>query len=302
MIGFRDDATLRFARQGKSFHFASRLLPPAQRSRVAAVYAYCRTTDDIVDDSHGDPVDAVHARLDAWLTASRAAYDGAMSGVSIIDEAMPEMRDRAIPFRIVEDLVAGMRMDLEPRRYRHFAELSVYTYRVAGVVGLWMAQMFGEHEPWMLSRAVALGRAMQITNIVRDVGEDLDRGRLYLPQALLRSCAVSERDLGEMRAGRRAITPGYRAVVEAMMTVADADYRRGLEAVPHLSPAFRRTVAVAAELYRGIHAEVRRADYDTLTRRASTTLARKCLIAVNALRRWQAVTDIHAGNPLPGVA
>jgi phytoene synthase len=291
-----------FARQGRSFYFASRFLSPAERSRVASVYAYCRTTDDLVDEAVDLTTAAVYARLDRWLLLSRAACQGTPSGVAVIDAAMRDMREHDVPFTYAEQLVAGVRMDIEPRPYADFAALSAYTYRVAGVVGLWMSAMFGVREPWLMERAVCLGRAMQLTNIVRDVGEDWDRERLYLPESLLRTYGLTPFDIDAMRRRGRPITPAYRAVLEAMMTTADADYRRAFEAMPELPPAFRRTVAVAAEVYRGIHAEVRRAGYDTIARRAVTSLPRKCVLALEGLRRTQVAGRQRGGSALADIA
>jgi len=283
------------ARYGRSFHFASRFLRPEARSRVAAVYAYCRYTDDLVDEARDVDAAELHARLDAWLAASRGAYDGSPSGIPLVDEVMADLRAHALPFRYAGELIAGMRMDIEPRRYRDFSELTTYTYRVAGVVGLWMTESFGVHEAWAMERAVALGHAMQLTNIVRDVGEDLSMGRVYLPETLMRSYGLRTADLHAMRAGERAVSPAFRAAIEAMMTTADAYYRSAFEAMPALPSPFCRAVAVAAEVYRGIHDEVRAANYNTLTRRAVTSFPRKCLLGGRGLRRLYAAKRYCAG-------
>ena len=278
------EAVRTFSRAGRSFAFASRLLGAADRVRVARVYAYCRATDDLVDEDWRAPSDRLHARLDAWVEQSRRAHMGRLSGICAIDDAMYELRDRGVPFAYVEQLAAGVRMDIDRRRYDDLADLSTYTVRVAGVVGVLLCGMFDVRERWLMERAVTLGCAMQLTNIVRDVGDDWDRGRVYLPQSLLRSYGVGECELGEMRRGR-PITPAYRAVIESVLTAADGEYRRASEAIAYLPGAFGRTVAVAAAVYRGIHDEVRRAGYDNLTRRAVTALPRKCVLAVSALRQ-----------------
>jgi len=278
------EAVRTFARAGRSFAFASRLLGAEDRLRVARVYTYCRATDDLVDEDWRAPSALLHARLDGWVEQSRQAHVGRLSGICAIDDAMYELRDRNVPFAYVEQLAAGVRMDIDRRRYDDLADLSTYTVRVAGVVGVLLCGMFDVRDRWLMERAVTLGCAMQLTNIVRDVGDDLDRGRVYLPQSLLRSYGVSESDLGEMRRGR-PITPAYRAVIESILTAADGEYRRASEAIAYLPGAFGRTVAVAAAVYRGIHDEVRRAGYDNLTRRAVTALPRKCALAVSALRQ-----------------
>lgn len=272
------------ARYGRSFHFASRLLPDAERARVADAYAYCRATDDLVDEPHGATERMLHERLDAWVAMSRQAYAGEASGNPLVDRVMRDMRAADVPFRYVDELTTGMRMDIGRVRYRDMGELRVYTHRVAGVVGLWMANLFGVREPWLLERAAALGHAMQLTNIVRDVGADWDMGRVYLPASLLRSYGVTEDEIAAMRAGRR-ISPAYRACIEAVMTLADASYQRAFEAMPALPPAFRRTVAVAAEVYRGIHVRVRAAGYDTVTARAATSFGDKIIFGARGLHR-----------------
>jgi phytoene synthase len=281
-------------RYGRSFHFASRFLHSASRERVASVYAYCRYTDDLVDEARGMSTDDLYARLDAWLENSHRAYMGDACGIPLVDRVMGDMRESGLPFRYASDLISGMRMDIAPRRYHDLAELASYTYRVAGVVGLWMTELFGVHEPWVMERAVALGHAMQLTNIVRDVGDDLAVGRVYLPQTLLKSYGLCDNDLIAMRSGTRTVSPAYRAAMEAMMTTADAYYRSAFDAMPYLPSPFCRAVAVAAEVYRGIHDEVRRAGYDTLTRRAMTTFPRKCVLGARGLRRLSGATLLAA--------
>jgi phytoene synthase len=277
------EARQTFARAGRSFAFASRLLNADDRERVARVYAYCRATDDLIDEHWRMPGGELHARLDRWVARSRQSYAGTSVGVPAIDGAMVELRRKTIPFAYVEQLAAGVRMDIGTRRYDTLADLSIYTLRVAGVVGLMMCRLFDVRERWLEERAVTLGCAMQLTNIIRDVGDDLERGRLYLPSSLLRSYGVTERDLGEMHGGRRSITPAYRAVIESLLTTAEGEYRRAREAIPFLSGPFRRTVAVATAVYHGIHDEVRRAGYDNLTRRAATPFPRKCVLGFSAL-------------------
>jgi phytoene synthase len=288
------------SRGGRSFAFASRLLPAADRERVARIYAYCRATDDLVDDHWDASTPELEARLDDWLQSSRAAHRGSATGVDVIDVAMTELRRSDVSFACVEQLISGMRMDAAPRRYADLAELSTYTVRVAGVVGVMMCGLFDARGVWLEQHALMLGCAMQLTNIVRDVGEDLDRGRLYLPQSLLRSYGVREGELREMRDGR-PITPAYRAAIESLLTYADATYSRAFAAIPYLPPAFGRTTAVAAAVYRGIHHVVRQSGYDNLTRRATTTLSQKCALGIDGLRRaWSTRQIDSAAAPVVG--
>ena len=174
-------------------------------------------------------------------------------------------------------------MDLTHLRYRSLDELRVYSYRVASVVGGWLTELFGVRDPWVLDRAFALGHAMQLTNILRDVGEDLQMGRLYLPEDMMAQHGV-DRTLLEAKAenGSPAF-PGYRRLLSDLMAEAEADYEKAFEGIPSLPPFFRAPVAVAANVYRGIHREILRNGYDNLAHRASTSLPRKILLALQGL-------------------
>lgn len=271
-------------RHARSFSFASLWFPRSERRRVADVYAFCRFTDDLIDNAEGSTPEELEHRLDQWLALSRASWEGRESSLPFLDRVMRDAAGSGAPFRVVEDLVEGMRMDIRVGRYPSMAELLVYTHRVAGVVGVWLTHLFGVHRPWVLERASLLGHAMQITNILRDVGEDLERGRVYLPQDLLAGHGLTEDDLRAMqRSG--VILPEYRRLVERMMRLADDAYARALEALPELPAFFRRPVAVAARVYRGIHREIRRNDYDNLRLRAHTSGPRKTVLALHALVR-----------------
>jgi phytoene synthase len=266
----------------RSFRFASRLFSPDDAGRVARVYAWCRVTDDLVDDPP-DGIDATEL-LDAWLGLSRRAYDGHPTGLPLLDRVMGEMAAGGVPFRHAVQLVEGMRMDLRGERYASMAQLRRYTFCVASTVGLWLTQLMGVDDAGVLERAERMGHAMQLTNILRDVGEDRANGRMYLPAELLARHGITEAVLARMCAGGD-IAPSWRALVEEVMAVAEEDYRAALEAVPALPASFARAVAVAAHVYRGIHREIRRNGYDNLRRRAHTRATAKAGLALAAL--WE---------------
>lgn len=268
------------ARNSRSFHFAAAFMRRAERERTARVYAWCRFIDDLADAT-GDPAVA-EARLDRWLECSQAAYDGQPSGIPLIDRVMGEMAERGVPFIYPSHLAHGVRSDLRFVAHRDLDELLLYAYRVAGVVGQWLSELHGVRDPWMLGRAAALGQAMQLTNIVRDVGEDWDHGRLYIPRVLLERHGLSASDIGALRQGLRPIDDDYRNLLEDLMSVATREYVVAREAIPHLPAGFRHAVAVAAAVYEGIHDAVRRNGYDNLRRRAVTTTARKVVRAAGA--------------------
>lgn len=269
------------ARHGRSFRFAARLFGPAARRGVAAVYAFCRFTDDLVDEDDA-PMEERRQRLDAWCALARRVYHGERTGIGFLDRSVGVMQQQNIPFTYVAELIAGVRMDLEVDRYASLAELRGYTYRVAAVVGLWLTRLFGVHDDATLQRAAALGHAMQMTNILRDVGEDLRRGRLYVPLATLAEFGLDERDLETMLrtgdAGER-----WTRLVEYLIAVAERDYAQALVALGRLPLAVRAPVAVAAYVYAGIHDAIRANAYDTFTRRAATDRSAKMRLGAAAL-------------------
>jgi phytoene synthase len=251
------------------------------RARVARVYAWCRYTDNLVD---GDVSrELAERRLDAWLRCAREAYDGRDSGIELVNRVMGEMAEREIAFAYAHDLVRAMRSDLHFSAYADLDALRVYTYRAAGVVGRWLTELHGVTDAWMLERATALGQAMQLTNILRDVGEDLERGRMYLPEAELARHGLTSGAIDALRRGMRGIDHAYRALMERLMRIADEDYDRADAAIPYLPREFRRAAAVSSAVYRGIHDAIRRNGYDNFGRRAYTSRARKMTLAAGAL-------------------
>lgn len=277
--GLSDPAAY-LASHSRSFRFAAAMMARNDRARIARVYAWCRYTDNLVD---GDgSAELAERMLTGWLQCSWDAYDGRDCGVELVNRVMGEMAERDIPFAYPRDLVRAMRTDLNFTPYADLDALRVYTYRAAGVVGRWLTELHGERDPWMLDRATALGQAMQLTNILRDVGEDLERGRMYLPETELRRFGVRRSDIASLRRASR-ITAEYRALMERLIDVADADYRLADEAIPRLPRQFRRAAAVASVVYQGIHAAIRRNGYDTLRLRAYTTTPRKVALAAGAL-------------------
>ena len=291
-----------FAVNSRSFRFAARFFPTVEMERVAHVYAFCRITDDLVDDPRGEDPERL---LDEWLNHARASYDGESSRMPFLDRVMGDMAASNVPFAYATELAEGMRMDLSGERYPTLASLRRYSYRVASVVGLWITELSGVHDREILARAEALGHAMQLTNILRDVGEDARRGRIYLPADRMAAHGVSAADLCAMCDPATAISAGYVALTEELIGVAEADYRLAFEAIPLLPPSFRRPVAIAAHVYRGIHEEIRRRAHDNLRHRAVTSGSRKARLAAKAIWELHAVSRRYGGHDraaLPGHA
>lgn len=271
------------ARHSHSFRYAARFLPPPFDTHVADVYAFCRFTDDLVDGSTL-PVPELRARLSDWRRLAQQAHRGVPTGFALLDRPLIDMGRRGIPFDYASELIAGVAMDLEPRRYATLAELDLYSYRVASVVGLWLTRLVGVNDPQVLKRAADLGHAMQVTNILRDVGEDWAVGRLYLPLDVLARHGVREEDLAESMASASvdSLPLGWQGAMEELMSLADARYWSAFGAIPALPRFFRVPVAVSGLVYRDIHTAIRRNRYDNLRCRAHTSRTRKLWLGLKA--------------------
>ena len=280
------------AEHGRSFWLAARFIPPPQRAQLAGVYAWCRYTDDLVDHATCSRADLLRV-LDEWETLSRAAYDGHETGVELLDVVISRMAAQGVPFTYAADLIRGMRADAVAARFESLGQLEGYCHDVASVVGMWLTELFGVHDQWTLERAGKLGMAMQLTNIARDVGEDWERGRLYLPQSMLDQCGVTDTMIGELREGDGPVPDGYCALLEELMGAADARYDEASVAIDHLPAFFRSSVAVASRVYRSIHDAIRANGYDNIRRRAVTPDITRMALARAALTALGPTSGAH---------
>lgn len=274
----------------KTFYFASHALSRDRRDAAFALYAFCRRLDDLVD---GRGAVSLAERLEDARAIIAAIYEEPTSAA--LRRALPEgattwpleelvalsecIARFGIPRRPWLDLVDGMQMDLTKTQYASFAEVDLYCYRVAGTVGLLMTPVLGGTDLRAASHAADLGRAMQLTNILRDIGEDLRRGRVYLAQDDLAAFHVAEDDLRNAR-----VTPGFRELLNTYIVRARTWYRSGELGVKYLEPgAPRRTVRLMGALYAEILRLVEEREYDVYSRRASVPLWRKCVVAASTL-------------------
>jgi phytoene synthase len=264
------------AQSGSSFYYSFRLLPDERRRAITALYAYCREVDDVVDEVH-DPTVA-QAKLAWWRLEVAAIYDGSPRH-PVAQALAPVVRAYGLPREHVDAVIDGMAMDLERHRYADFAELERYCHRVAGVVGLMSARIFGYASPSTEGFARDLGIAFQLTNIVRDVGEDARRGRIYLPQDELARFGVSASSIL-----RLAPEPGFAELMAFQGERARAWYDRALaQLAPGDRRAQRASLAMAA-IYRTLLDEIARDGYRVLERRLALTPIRKLWIAWRAAR------------------
>ena len=266
----------------RTFYFGSRFFPLRQRQAVWAVYATCRQGDDIADEPGGGGPLA----LTEWWARIQAALGGQLSfsesGPDVVSQALCwAARQYPLPKGAFEELYLGLRMDLQGHEYRSMNDLEVYCRRVAGVVGFMIAPICGYRGgDQTLQYALRLGQAMQLTNILRDVGEDLARGRVYLPQDLQQQFGVPRQML---EVGR--VTPEYRALMQHLTQLARQWYAEGSAGISNLNGSGKLAVAAAARAYAGILDALERNDYDNFSRRAHVSGTRKLLLLPQAW--WQ---------------
>ncbi len=264
------------AQSGSSFYYSFLFLPPPRRRAITALYAFCREVDDVVDEV-ADPAIA-RLKLAWWRQEVAAVYDGTPQH-PVARALVPVVREFALPQAQLQTVIDGMAMDLEHTRYLDFDALETYCHRVAGVVGLLSAQIFGYEHAATLGYARDLGVAFQLTNIVRDVGEDARRGRIYLPQEDLARFGVTPAALTS-----GAATEPFRALMAFQTERANAWYDR---AFAQLDPADRRAQRpglIMAAIYRTLLAEIARDGYQVLDRRIALTPLRKLWIAWKTAR------------------
>jgi phytoene synthase len=240
-------------------------MPPAKRHAIRALYAFCRSCDDLMDIPSSR--DALQD-LDAWrMRTSSLSVDE----TDLIALAWNDTRLKySIPILYAEQLIDGVRLDSHPGRYQTFADLAEYCYGVASTVGLMSMHIIGFTDQRALPYAIRLGVALQLTNILRDVGEDWRMGRLYLPREELIFHGIREEDID---AGR--VTQNWRQFMKFQIARARELYRTSLPGVEFLDPSGRFATAAAGRLYELILDEIERNDYDVFHRRAHTSLLTK---------------------------
>jgi len=170
------------------------LLPKPKRDAMSALYAFCREVDDVADDESA-PVELRRQQLAAWRADIQRACGSETPQFAVNREFQPIIQKHRLPFALFDELIKGCEMDLDTARYETCEQLEVYCYRVASVVGLLSIEIFGYTNPACRDYAIHLGKALQLTNILRDVRTDAERGRIYLPLAELRNCQVREEEI-----------------------------------------------------------------------------------------------------------
>lgn len=279
----------------KSFFAAGQLLPADMREAAYGLYAFCRLSDDLVDDA-ASPADrrGAVARLE---TRIGQAYAGRPADAPA-DRAFAEIvAAHAIPEALPRALIEGFAWDAEGRRYGDLGALHAYAARVAGSVGAMMALIMGTRCPDALARACDLGAAMQLTNIARDVGEDARMGRLYLPLDWMREAGL---DPDAFLADPRP-SPALAGVVARLLAEADSLYARAEAGIAVLPRGCRPSIRAAGLIYAEIGRVVAAQGYDSVRHRARVTTARKLALIVRAIRTPADAAGLGAA-PLPETA
>ncbi len=268
-------------KHSRTFMLASGFLPSEKRRAIRALYAFCRISDDIVD--RGLTPDPENALAD-WRCRSMASHPPSEDPVAV---AWAETRRKfGIPLRYAEQLLEGVATDLLQSRFETFDELAAYSYRVASTVGLMSMHIIGFSGPEAIPYAVKLGVALQLTNILRDVGEDWRNGRLYLPRQELVQFGLSEADIA---AGK--VTHQWRRFMRFQVRRVRRLYEEAWPGIAKLNQDGRFAIAAAAGLYEAILDDIERHDYDVFTRRASISALGKILRLPSILIRMQTPAD-----------
>ena len=202
------------------------LLPKAKRNGMSALYAFCRQVDDLADED-SVPVEQRRQRLADWRDDIRKACDQACPLFPVNQELAPVIARYRLPFGLFDELIRGVEMDLDIKRYETYAELELYCYRVASVVGRLSIEIFGYHNPRCRDYAVLLGKALQLTNILRDVRADAERGRIYLPLEELERCNVRPEEILQLE-----YSPRFGRAAAGVADRARDFYRQAREALP----------------------------------------------------------------------
>jgi phytoene synthase len=261
----------RAAASGSSFYYSFVFLEPLRRQAITALYAFCREVDDVVDECP-DPLLA-RTKLAWWREEVGALYAG--HPTHPVTQALAQsLKGFSLPQEQLLEIIEGMEMDLDQVRYADFKALHLYCYRVASVVGLLAAEIFGYTDRLTLKYAHDLGLAFQLTNIIRDVGEDARRGRIYLPQDELLRFGVSEDDLVDAR-----YSDNFRRLMEFQVERARDTYRQAFAQLPAADRKAQRAGLIMAAIYRATLNEIVSDEFHVLDQRISLPPLRKLWLA-----------------------
>jgi phytoene synthase len=265
------------ARSGSSFYYAFLFLPPPRRAAITAFYAFCREVDDVVDEV-ADP--SVAATKLAWWRKEVAESFAGRPSHPVMKALLPHTEVFGITAAHLSAVIDGCQMDLEQSRYLDFAGLARYCHLVAGIVGEVAASIFGRTEDATIAYAHRLGQAMQLTNIIRDVGDDARRGRIYLPMSELKQFGVTAQEILN-----RGYSDRFTALMRFHAERAHRSYDEALALLPERDRGAQKPGLMMANIYRTLLREIEADGFQVLHQRTSLTPLRKLWIAVRT--NWQ---------------
>jgi 15-cis-phytoene synthase len=269
------------AKSGSSFYYAFLFLPPEPRAAITAFYAFCREVDDVVDEVRDPEVAAI--KLAWWRKEVGQAYAGQPSH-PVMKALMPHTRTFGIEHGHLSGVIDGCEMDLSQTRYLDFPGLQRYCHLVAGIVGEVASGIFGRTQPQTLQYAHTLGLAMQLTNIIRDVGDDARRGRIYIPVSELQQFDVKAHEILR-REAPWGYSDGFTALMKFQAERAHHYYDEALALLPRNDQRAQRPGLMMAQIYRTLLREIEAENFQVLHQRIALTPLRKLWIAMRT--HWQ---------------
>ncbi len=265
------------AKSGSSFYYSFLFLPELQRQAIIALYAFCREVDDIVDEAHEPEV--ARTTLEWWRQEIKRTFKSEASH-PVGKALQTAIQNFDLHEEYFMEIIDGMAMDLDQFSYPEFKHLALYCHRAASVVGLLSVEIFGYQDRKTLNYAENLGMALQLTNIIRDVREDAERGRIYLPQDELRQFNVKADDLLDLKS-----SPELIELLKFQTARARQYYQQAMQALPDSDRYTQRTGLIMAAIYQATLDEIEQDDFQVLQHRVSLTPVRKLWIAWRTARK-----------------
>ena len=285
------------AHYSKSFYFSAQMLPREQRWATFALYGFCRHCDNLIDTPRQRTETEILGEIQRLTEELQIAYNTGESQDPIIRVFILVAKAYGIPIAYPLDLLNGVAMDVQQTRYKTFDELSLFCYRVAAVVGLMMTHVLGYKDECAFDYARQLGIAMQLTNILRDIKEDKEMGRLYIPQADLAQFGVTEQDIFNEK-----MTPQLRALMKFQVERAHQYYTEAIPGISLLKTESQYAIYSAARIYRGILRKIEDRDYNPFLNRVFVSSTQKVGILLHEqirtkfLSAQEKLFPVHSGT------
>ena len=264
----------------KSFYFSARFLPKEKRWATYALYGFCRFADNLIDNPRNRPKQQLISEVACFRRELKLAYRWGESEHPILKPFILVAKKYGIPIEYPLDLLKGVQMDIEAIRYETFDDLYVFCYRVASVVGLMMTHIMGYKDDRAFEYAEKLGIAMQLTNILRDVKEDKEMGRIYLPVEELKNFGLTEEDVF-----KENFNDQFRQLMKLQVERADSYYQEAANGIPMLSTDSQFAIYSASKIYQGILRKIEQRNYNPFLERVYVPLGKKFRILMKEVIR-----------------